>query len=154
MKQFLYILFVIIFIGSCTSNTIYKKPENLIPKDQMIDLLVDMQIAIGARSTKNNNGDYGVNYMPFVFEKYQIDSVRFAESSFYYTTDIDSYNKMLQKVKTRIEKMNEENEIKTKELDSIKKDKKTKNTLRPPKEPTKKELKEMQAFKKNDSIIK
>ena len=48
---FLVILFLV--FASCTSNTIYKKPENLIPKDSMIALLTDMYIASSAKNQKN-----------------------------------------------------------------------------------------------------
>ena len=113
MKQLLYIFFISIFVISCTSNTIYKKPENLIPKDQMVDLLVDMQLALGAKSIKNIDGNKNIEYIHLVFEKYGIDSARFAESNFYYMTDIDEFNKILKKTKNRIH-------IMKKDLESIK----------------------------------
>ena len=120
------ILLLSVFVLSCTSNTIFEKPENLIPKDSMIDLLVDMQLAVGARSGKNLDEKYGLDYMPLVYEKYNIDSARFAESSFYYSTDIDHYTKILKTVKARLKKMNDENEQIVQELDSVKKAKKPK----------------------------
>ncbi|MFK5878822.1 MAG: DUF4296 domain-containing protein [Flavobacteriaceae bacterium] len=122
MKKLIALLFVSIFIFSCTSNTIFEKPKNLIPKDSMIDLLVDMQLAVGARSGKNIDEKYGLDYMPLVYEKYNIDSTRFAESSFYYTTDVDHYTKILKKVKSRLKKLKDENEAVLEEQDSIKKE--------------------------------
>lgn len=107
MKQFITIILLSVFIISCTSNTIYKKPENLISKDQMVDLLVDMQIALGARTVKNKEGEPKGDYMYLVYEKYGIDSTRFSESNFYYTTNIDDYNKILKKVKKKLDKMKE-----------------------------------------------
>lgn len=120
MKK-LIILLLSLFVLSCTSNTIFEKPKNLIPKDSMIDLMVDMQLAVGARSGKNLDEKYGLNYMPLIYEKYKIDSVRFTESSLYYSTDIDNYTKILRKVKSRLQKMKAENELIIDELDSIKK---------------------------------
>jgi len=120
MKK-LTILLLSLFVFSCTSNTIFEKPKNLIPKDSLIDLLVDMQLAIGARSGKNLDEKYGLDYMPLVYEKYNIDSARFAESSFYYSTDVDHYTKILKTVKARLKKMDEENQLIIDELDSIKK---------------------------------
>ncbi|PCI06773.1 MAG: hypothetical protein COB73_09440 [Flavobacteriaceae bacterium] len=133
------LLLLSIFVFSCTSNTIFEKPKNLIPKDSMIDLLVDMQLAVGARSGKNLDGKYGLDYMPLVYEKYRIDSARFTESSFYYSTDIDHYTKILKTVKARLKKMNADNELIVEELDSIKKAKNPKQKIIP---------------LKNDSIIK
>lgn len=119
MKKLIYILFVLLFVISCTSNTIYKKPENLITESEMVDLLVDMQIAIGGRSARNNEAKYTIDYMPFVYEKYGIDSARFAQSSYYYSTDIDNYNKILTRVKNKLVKMREANDLLVEEKDSI-----------------------------------
>ena len=41
MNKFFHILIVGVLFVNCTSNTILKKPENLIPKDQMVDILTD-----------------------------------------------------------------------------------------------------------------
>jgi len=122
MKKIIALFLLISLAFSCTSNTIYEKPKDLIPKDSMIDLLVDMQLAVGARSGKNLDEKYGLNYMPLVYEKYNIDSTRFAESSFYYATDIDHYTKILKTVKSRLKKLKEENEAILEEQDSIKKE--------------------------------
>lgn len=120
MKQLFYILLVLIFIVSCTSNTIYKKPKNLIPEDEMVDLLVDLQLALGAKSIKNIKGKKNVDYMHLVYEKYQIDSTRFAESNFYYMSDIDKFNKILKKTKNKLQKMKEEYKTLKKDKDSVK----------------------------------
>ena len=122
MKKIIALFLLISLAFSCTSNTIYEKPKDLIPKDSMIDLLVDMQLAVGARSGKNLDEKYGLNYMPLVYEKYNIDSTRFTESSFYYATDIDHYTKILKTVKSRLKKLKEENEAILEEQDSIKKE--------------------------------
>lgn len=86
----------------CTSNTIIKKPDHLIPKNQMVDLLTDMLLASGAENIKNNNLERNVNYFPLVFEKYGIDSTRFKESNYYYTSRIDDYEEILKKVDERL----------------------------------------------------
>lgn len=119
MKQNITIIFILIFIISCTSNTIYKKPEDLISKDQMVDLLVDMQISLGAKTTKNKDGESKLEYMHLIYEKYNIDSTRFASSNFYYTTDIDQYNDILKEVKSRLNNMLGEYELAQKLKDSL-----------------------------------
>ncbi|PHS53278.1 MAG: hypothetical protein COB01_04875 [Lutibacter sp.] len=102
MNKNIYIIILSIFLSACTSNTIIKKPENLIPKDQMVDLLADLYIAKGGDNIKNINLQRNVNYFPFVFEKYQIDSIRFKESNYYYTSRIDDYDEILGKVDERL----------------------------------------------------
>lgn len=106
----------------CTSNTIIKKPDHLISKNQMVDLLTDMFIASGAENIKNINLERNVNYFPLVFEKYGIDSTRFKESNYYYTSRIDDYELILQKVDNRLKALKKEIDDKIHLKDSLKKD--------------------------------
>lgn len=106
----------------CTSNTIMKKPDDLIPKNQMVDLLTDMLIAAGAENIKNIELERNVNYFPLVFEKYGIDSTRFKESNYYYTSQIDDYEKILKKVDERLKALKEKLDNQIKLQDSLKND--------------------------------
>ena len=140
MKKFSYLFFLSVFLMACTSNTIIKKPDHLIPKNQMVDLLTDMLIAAGAENIKNVDLERNVNYFPLVFEKYGIDSTRFRESNYYYTSQIDEYEKILKEVDERLKTLKEkfDNEIKLK--DSLKNDSiknLRKNFKKVPKRPTK-----------------
>lgn len=120
MKKATLFLGLIILVLSCTSNTIYKKPDDLIQKDLMIELIGQMQIANAARSTKNLNDERSIEYMALVYRKYGIDSARFARSNFYYSTKIDEYKKMMQSVKLDLEQLKNFQDSIVKELDSIK----------------------------------
>ena len=96
---------IIFLLISCTSRTIYKKPDDLIPKDQMVDLWTDIYIANGARAVKNSNLERKVNYMPLVYEKYKIDSARFMRSNIYYASKIEVYEELFQKVQKKLKKL-------------------------------------------------
>ncbi|MFA5296721.1 MAG: DUF4296 domain-containing protein [Lutibacter sp.] len=122
MKKISYFIFLSIFFMACTSNTIIKKPDHLIPKNQMVDLITDMLIASGAENIKNINLERNVNYFPLVFEKYGIDSTRFKESNYYYTSRIDDYEQILQKVDERLKALKKEIDDKIKLQDSLKTD--------------------------------
>ena len=102
MKKILVVL-VISLLASCTSNTIFEKPEDLIPKDTMKALITDLIIASSAKYTKNKNNEKKLNYMPFVYEKYKIDSLRFSISNTYYVSEIEDYQKMMEDVKKQLE---------------------------------------------------
>ena len=104
---------------SCTSNTILKKPDNLIPEDQMVDLLTDLLLAVNAETTKNLDLKRKVNYHTLVFEKYNIDSTQFKESNFYYTSRVDDYDVILLKVEERLKALNKKFETIKREEDSI-----------------------------------
>ena len=90
MKKTLFFL-VLIFMVSCTSNTILEKPKDLIPKDSMVLLLTDLFIAKSAFNEKNIKNQRKINYIPLVYNKYKIDSTRFKSSNFYYTSKLEEY---------------------------------------------------------------
>ncbi|GFD71603.1 hypothetical protein KUL113_10230 [Tenacibaculum sp. KUL113] len=119
MKSFFYIC-IGLFLVSCTSNTIYKKPDNLIPKDSMISLLTDMYIASSAKNQKNKFLKREKNYMFLVYEKYRIDSTRFDASNTYYTSMVDEYTEILNKVKKNIDTLDSLYRKKQEVQDSIK----------------------------------
>jgi len=48
MTRYFYIIIFFIFL-SCESKVNYEKPKDLIPKDQMIDLLTDMHLVNGRK---------------------------------------------------------------------------------------------------------
>ena len=114
MNKFFHIVFLGVLFVNCTSNTILKKPDNLIPKDQMVDVLTDLFLAINAETTKNIQLERKVNYYPLIYEKYGIDSTRFKESNHYYTSRVDDYDEILDKIETRLKKLKEELEAEKK----------------------------------------
>ncbi|MGB0879334.1 MAG: DUF4296 domain-containing protein [Polaribacter sp.] len=118
-----YCLFFCVFaLVSCTSNTIFKAPKDLIPKDTMRLLIQEMMIASSAKSIKNINLEKKISYMPFVYDKFKIDSVRFQNSNFYYMTKIDVYQEIFTDAKTALQKKKEELSNLKKRLDSIRRD--------------------------------
>lgn len=120
MKNLTRIFILLVFLVSCTSNTIYDKPEHLLSKSKMADILTDMYIAEGARSVNNKNLERLVDYMPLVYEKYKIDSTQFAESNFYYNTRIDDYEEIYKMVNLRLKKLHTKYDTMVKKSDSLK----------------------------------
>lgn len=102
MKNRFYILILSVLITSCTSNTILKKPKDLIPKDEMVSIITDMLIANSAFRIKNINLNRNINYFPLIMEKYNVDSTRFKSSNYYYTSKIDEYDVIIKEVKARL----------------------------------------------------
>ena len=121
MKKISY-AFLFVLLSSCTSNTIFEKPKDLIPKDSMSLLIQEMMIAYSAKNVKNIHLEKKINYMPFVYDKFKIDSVRFQNSNLYYVTKIDLYQEIFKDVKEKLEKRKEELAILKKQMDSIRKD--------------------------------
>ena len=116
-------IFLIAVIGfllvNCTSNTIMEKPDNLISKDKMADVITDMLIAEGAGNIRNLKEQRHINYFPFVYEKYKIDSVQFQESNLYYTSRIDDYDEILANVEKKLKTLKDEFDTQRKVQDSL-----------------------------------
>lgn len=108
------ILTAVLFLASCTSRTILKKPHDLIPKDTMALLLTDLFIAKSASNKKNLNNERNINYAPLIYNKYKIDSTRFIQSNYYYTSKLEEYNLIFTAVKANLKQQREvlENNIK------------------------------------------
>lgn len=104
MKKVSVIIVVLCVFLSCTSNTIYEKPKDLIPKDSMVLLLKDLYVASAARNLKNIRLQKRFSYVPLIYKKYEIDSARFQRSNFYYTSKIDDYEPILNEVLAVLEK--------------------------------------------------
>lgn len=116
------LLVILIIVGSCTSNTIFKKPDDLIPKEEMVALLTDLYIASAARSSRNLEKQRNEDYTFIVFERHGIDSTRFKRSNFYYTTKIDEYEAIYKEVEKNISALNDKYQGLKKVKDSIRKD--------------------------------
>jgi hypothetical protein len=121
MKKISYLL-IFTFLFSCTSNTIFEKPKDLIPRDSMRLLIQEMMIASSAKYMKNKNLETKVEYMPLVYDQFKIDSVRFQNSNLYYMSKIDLYQQIFEDAKTALEKQKKFYDDINTRRDSIKND--------------------------------
>lgn len=117
----------LLFLCSCIDENRLEKPKNLIPKDTMTALIIDMLLVSSSKNNKNIYLQSKINYMPFIFEKYKIDSLRFYNSNLYYTSILSENEIMYKEVKIALEKTQNKYK-KIKEVkDSIRKDSMLKN---------------------------
>tara|TARA_B110000211_G_C13830753_1_gene443419 strand:+ start:28 stop:522 length:495 start_codon:yes stop_codon:yes gene_type:complete len=121
MKNISYLL-IFIFLASCTSNTIFEKPKDIIPKDTMSLLIQEMMIASSAKYVKNKNLEKKIEYMFLVYNQFKIDSVRFQTSNLYYMSKIDVYQEIFRDAKVNLEKQKKIYEKINNKRDSLKSD--------------------------------
>ena len=101
MYKYLSILLIILLLG-CNEKTV-EKPENLISKDQMAEILYDLAIINAAKKTNPVRLEYrNIEVMPFIFEKYGIDSTQFVQSDIYYASIPSEYEAIYQTVESRL----------------------------------------------------
>ncbi|MBC8883853.1 DUF4296 domain-containing protein [Flavobacterium piscinae] len=69
----------------------------------MIDIIYDISILEAINSVNPGKLDeYQIDSRQYIFKKYKIDSIQFAENSAYYASDLKKFKKMYEKVENRI----------------------------------------------------
>jgi len=133
-REFIYILLIILAI-SCKGKTNFEKPKDLIPEDEMVNIITDLCLAQGASSVNNVNLKKSNKYVFLVYDKYGVDSARFARSNLYYASNVEEYKKIFTKAYTRLDKMRElytteGDSILNRQIDSVNRLKKLKDKFR------------------------
>lgn len=106
IKQISYI-FLLIFIVSCGNEGKKKvrKPDSLISKDKMVNIIYDMSLLSAAKGVNRKLLEQnGVSPENYIYNKHGIDSAKFAESNEYYAFDLDAYEEIYKNVKFKLEK--------------------------------------------------
>ena len=88
---------------SCGEELIHK-PDNLVPKDKMVDIIQEMAIINAAKSTNSDvlqKND--IDPTGFILRKYDVDSLQFVESDRYYVSKPAEYQDIYEIVKNRLE---------------------------------------------------
>ncbi len=100
-----------------------EKPENLIPKEKMVAILHDLAILNSARTSfKIDLEKTGIEVMPFIYKKHQIDSAQFSQSDLYYASVPLEYQSIYEQVESILEQRKDTLEGFTKKRnDSIRK---------------------------------
>lgn len=102
LRKFTFILFLL--LSACVEKVI-EAPDDLIPKDKMIEMLYDLSLINAAKGTnpkmlEENN----LEPTKFLFEKYGVDSTQFVKSDIYYASIPVEYQAIYNTVADRLEK--------------------------------------------------
>lgn len=104
---------VIVFIAilgfmGCQNVKHPEKPENLIGKSTMVDVLADAYLANAARSVDYRTvRNQGLRLDSLIYKKYNIDSLQFAQSNAFYADNLDTYIEMFKKVELKLQTMSD-----------------------------------------------
>lgn len=106
MRYFSFILIFMFFLTSCQDVERSKKPKDLIPEEKMVDVLTEMSLLQGARSYNRQELEkIGLKPDEYLWEKFDIDSSRFARSNNYYAENYVVYQRIYEKVKDSLESL-------------------------------------------------
>ena len=104
MRYFLKIIVLLLILVGCQDVKYPEKPENLLTKEKMVQMLADAYIGNASRSKGFNNRvlrTKGVHLDSILYKKHQVDSLTFAESNAYYASKLDIYAEII----TEVEKL-------------------------------------------------
>ena len=103
--------FVVITFISCGQKAI-EKPDNLIDEDKMITILYDLSLLEAIKSQKPAVLDSNqVDVTKYIYKKYKIDSLQFANSSQYYASNIENYKLMYEEVAKKLDESAAKSEV-------------------------------------------
>lgn len=101
--RILGLVLVLVLLAGCKEKLI-EPPADLIPQDRMTEMLYDLAVLNGIKSTNQSLlKNYEIETMPYLYEKYEVDSVQFVLSDQYYASMPQVYQSIYQEVQQRLE---------------------------------------------------
>jgi len=101
MKKLLPFFSLLLLLIGC-NDAMVKKPERLIDKAEMANIIYDITILDAMRARNASPAEHGIT-RDYIYRKYNIDSLQFAQNNEYYASDIQEYKKIYDKVNARVE---------------------------------------------------
>ena len=106
LKRFTIFVLMILMTAGCYNFKTPIKPKNLISKDEMVKVLIDINLLKTATiKYANTTSKKNINPQQYIFDKYGIDSTQFASSNNYYSYYLDEYEVIYIEVKDSLEKL-------------------------------------------------
>lgn len=108
MRTWTFIVFLVV-LQSCNSELHgLEKPDNLIPKEQMVELMTDMLILEGHIQTTYSTVNRYYKVMTasgrYYLKSKHVTEKQYEESFIYYTSTHEDYKQMLDKVMENLQK--------------------------------------------------
>lgn len=89
-------------MASCQKKSV-EKPENLIPKETMVNVIYDFALLQAIKNSHQGILDSNrVEPTTYIYKKHKIDSVQFVKSNEFYASNIKEYEKMYESVNARL----------------------------------------------------
>ena len=104
MNKIVSFFIVLIVLVGCKKELV-KEPKRLIEREKMVNIMYDLAL-LEAMKVENPGLMDSIKYTSnqYIYKKYKIDSVQFAQSNIYYAADYKEYEKMYNQIKARLDK--------------------------------------------------
>ena len=102
MKKIVVLVVLLVFV-SCKEEVV-KKPNRLIEKDVMVNIMYDLSLleAIKYQSPATLDSNK-ISPKQYIYKKYKVDSLQFAQSNVYYASDYEEYKNMFEQMTKRLD---------------------------------------------------
>lgn len=95
---------IVLFVLSGCKKELVKEPKRLIEREKMVNIMYDLSL-LEAMKVENPVLMDSIKYTSnqYIYKKYKIDSIQFAQSNIYYAADYKEYEKMYNQIKARLD---------------------------------------------------
>jgi hypothetical protein len=105
--RIVYSVLILVLVISC-STRMMEPPEDLIEEGVFSDILYDIAVLKAVHSTSPATlENQGILIMPYIYDKYDVDSLQLINSNKYYSTLGDRYFKLFESIETRLAEKSE-----------------------------------------------
>ncbi len=104
MKKIASFFIILIVLVGCKKELV-KEPKRLIEREKMVNIMYDLSLLEAMKVDNPALMDsFKYNSNQYIYKKYKIDSIQFAQSNIYYAADYKEYEKMYNQIKARLDK--------------------------------------------------
>nr|WP_314896211.1 DUF4296 domain-containing protein [uncultured Flavobacterium sp.] len=104
MKKIISLLAIISVLVSCREEVV-KKPDRLIEKEVMVNIMYDLSLLEAIKYQNPASLDtFKINPKKYIYKKYKIDSLQFAQNNTYYASNYEEYANIIVQVEDRLTK--------------------------------------------------
>jgi hypothetical protein len=102
MKKIIILLAIVLVFISCKDEAV-KEPNSLIEKETMVNIMYDLAVLDGIKYQNPASLDsFKINPKKYIYNKYKIDSLQFAQSNIYYASNYEEYLAIVDEVNARL----------------------------------------------------
>lgn len=108
MKKIIILLAIALVFISCKDEAV-KEPNRLIEKETMVNIMYDLSVLDGIKYQNPASLDsFKINPKKYIYNKYKIDSLQFAQSNIYYASNYEEYSGIIDEINNRLTKKKSE----------------------------------------------
>lgn len=115
-------LILVSFLAFACTNEAVPKPDHLLKEGEMVNILYDISILQAIKSYQPQALEDGkVDAKNYIYKKYSIDSLTFAQNQAYYASKLELYESIQTKLGEKIKKEKDDFKAKAEDVKPLKK---------------------------------